>query len=299
MLEHCEQLLERADHLEDHTLGGPEEREEPLPALGNELAQVMLCLAEVANAYGLDLAEHCELLRQRFLQRHPVIAERENHPHVPRRIGRVTVYAGSSPQASQRLHDGAEQLGRLLALQGWIVVYGGGDMGLMGALSRGVLAHNGQIRAVILDRFITRGVLDESVVDMKVVSTMRSRKRGLEEGGDAYICLPGGLGSLEELTETMVLSQIGFHIKPIVLCNLYNYWGPFIEQVHRSVEEKLIPENVWQLMHIAQTPEECVEFLRGWSAPETPFVSRAPEMTGSPQAQPAPPITELDSSSDQ
>ena len=174
----------------------------------------------------------------------------------------------------------AEDLGRMLARQGWTAVYGGGSIGLMGALSRGVRDGNGQIVGVILDRFFESGVSDGEVPDMKMVSTMRSRKRGLEEAGDAFVCLPGGFGTLEELYETMSFRHLGFHHKPIVICNLEGFWDDALRQLERCFDEKLIPPTSRGAYQVAATPHEAMELLRAWRPPAGLSRSDAAELSG-------------------
>jgi hypothetical protein len=257
--------------------------------LDTRLVELLLRLASLANNYGLDLAEGIEARRRDFFRHHPHLIDAEAPPAVPERIERVTVYAASSQSVPAGYLASAEELGRLLALQGWIAVYGGGSIGLMGALSRGVRAGNGQILGVILDRFITRGGLDEEATDMKTVSTMRSRKRGLEEAGDAFICLPGGLGTLEELFETLSFRHLGFHHKPIVICNVEGFWDDALRQLERCFTERMIPESSRSTYQVAATPAEAIELLRAWRPPVILAPSAAAELAGrSSDAGPGP-----------
>jgi uncharacterized protein (TIGR00730 family) len=246
--------------------------------LARELTELLLQLADLANRCGLDLAAQMEARRRAFFLQHPALAEEERPPAVPQRIERVTVYAASSRQARPSFLEAAEELGRLLAAEGWIAVYGGGSIGLMGALSQGVRRHGGTIEGVILDRFIERGVSDAEVPDMKTVSTMRSRKRGLEEDADAFVCLPGGLGTLEELFETLSFRHLGFHYKPIVMCNLEGFWDETLRQLERCFAERLIPESSRGTYQVVSTPAEAVELLRAWKPPAEAAPSQASEL---------------------
>jgi uncharacterized protein (TIGR00730 family) len=289
IFEECGALARTMHDVErDGRAGAP-----PLQDLRAELIEVFLGLAGLANNYGMNLAEGLEARRRAFFQQHPHLVGADAPPAIPQRIERVTVYAASSQSARPSLLAAAEELGRLLALQGWAVVYGGGSIGLMGALSRGVRAHHGRIIGVILDRFITSGASDSEVPDMKTVSTMRSRKRGLEETGDAFICLPGGLGTLEEIFETLSFRHLGFHHKPIVMCNVEGFWDAALHQLERCFAEQLIPESSRSAYQIAATPVEAVEILLAWKPPSHAAPSQAAELASREPFTPAgPPDTQ-------
>ena len=249
-------------------------------SLAETLSVAVVRLAGLANAFGIDLAENVETHRGAFFAHHPDLRDAEAPPVVPERIQSVTVYAASSQQAPPAYLEAAHELGRLIALEGWTAVYGGGSIGLMGALSRGVRAERGRIVGIILDRFITSGASDGEVPDMKTVSTMRSRKRGLEEAGDAFICLPGGLGTLEELFETMSFRHLGFHHKPVVLCNVAGFWDHALAQLERCFADRLIPESSRPTFQVADTPAAALDVLRAWSPPAHLRASEAAELEG-------------------
>ena len=172
----------------------------------------------------------------------------------------LTVYCASSRRAPRPYLEVAAELGTLIAVRGHTLVYGGGNIGLMGALSDAALAHGGRVRGVILAEFIDRGYAN-SGHEMRSVDDMRSRKRGLDELGDAYIALPGGFGTLEEILEMISFKQLGFHRKPIVFINTASYFEHLLRQFERGFGEAFIHERFRDLYHVADTPRGALDFI--------------------------------------
>jgi cytokinin riboside 5'-monophosphate phosphoribohydrolase len=180
-------------------------------------------------------------------------------PTPPRPLA-LTVYCASSKRVAQPYLDVATELGRLIAQRGHTLVYGGGNSGLMGALAQGALAHNGKIRGVILAGFVERGYA-QSGHEMQSVDDMRSRKRGLDELGDAFIALPGGFGTLEEILEMISFKQLGLHHKPIVFVNTNHYFDGLFQQFERGFSEAFIHERFRELYTIVKTPNDALEVI--------------------------------------
>jgi len=169
----------------------------------------------------------------------------------------LTVYCASSKQVPQLYVDVAAELGKLIALRGHTLVYGGGNIGLMAALARAALAHGGKVKGVILTDFIDRGY-GNSGHEMHSVTDMRARKRGLDEFGDAYIALPGGFGTLEEILEIISFKQLGLHHKPIVFVNTNDYFAGLLRQFERGFAEAFIHERFRNLYTVVATPPEAL-----------------------------------------
>ncbi|MGE0820931.1 MAG: TIGR00730 family Rossman fold protein [Candidatus Binatia bacterium] len=169
----------------------------------------------------------------------------------------LTVYCASSKRVAQHYLDVATALGRLIAQRGHTLIYGGGNMGLMGAVAQAALTHGGRVRGVILAEFIERGYAHDGH-EMHSVDDMRSRKRGLDEFGDAYIALPGGFGTLEEILEMISFKQLGFHHKPVVFINTNNYFEGLLQQFARGFAEAFIHERFCDLYTVVSTPEEAL-----------------------------------------
>jgi uncharacterized protein (TIGR00730 family) len=160
----------------------------------------------------------------------------------------VTVYAGSATRAAAAHLELARALGRGLAAQGWCVVYGGARIGLMGALADAALESGGRVEGVILDTFAR--VAHASLHDLVTVADMRSRKAGLAHRGDAYVVLPGGFGTLEELSEILVERQLALHHKPLVLVNHQGFWDPLLALIDRQVASGLVKDQYRDLLAV-------------------------------------------------
>lgn len=172
----------------------------------------------------------------------------------------LTVYCASSKRVPQLYVDVAAELGKLIALRGHTLVYGGGNIGLMAALAQAALAHGGRVKGVILTDFIDRGYAN-SGHEMHSVMDMRARKRGLDEFGDAYIALPGGFGTLEEILEIISFKQLGLHHKPIVFVNTNDYFAGLLQQFERGFAEAFIHERFRDLYAVVATPQKALEVI--------------------------------------
>lgn len=136
----------------------------------------------------------------------------------------------------------ADQLGRRLAEAGIGLVYGGGNIGLMGAVARSVLAHGGHVTGVIPQFLVDREVMLADVQDLVVTAHMHERKWRMFERADAFVALPGGIGTLEELVEQMTWVQLGRHQKPILLVNMNGFWDPFLALLDHMRRSGFVPD---------------------------------------------------------
>ncbi len=143
------------------------------------------------------------------------------------KINAVCVYCGSSPGSDPAFTKAAEVLGKSFAQNGVRLVYGGGSVGMMGTLARAVLDHGGKVTGIIPE-FLTGKERPKPLTDdMIVTRDMHERKRKMFEHADAFVALPGGVGTLEELVEQLTWAQIGQHKKPVLLANINGFWEPF------------------------------------------------------------------------
>jgi uncharacterized protein (TIGR00730 family) len=145
-----------------------------------------------------------------------------------RPVRTVCVYCGSSPGAEPIFARAAEDLGHGIAHAGVGLVYGGGDVGLMGIVARAVLRHGGYVTGIIPEFLRRRENMLEDVQETIVVPDMHTRKQAMFERADAFVALPGGIGTLEELVEQMTWAQLGRHAKPILLLNTAGFWKPLL-----------------------------------------------------------------------
>jgi uncharacterized protein (TIGR00730 family) len=151
-------------------------------------------------------------------------------------IKSICVYCASGPGKNPAFMRAAKQFGRILAENGIRLVYGGGSVGLMGALAESVLAHGGSVTGVIPDFLVNREHMLLSVQERIITPDMHARKREMFERADAFVGLPGGVGTLEELVEQLTWAQLGRHKKPILILNIERFWDPLcalIEEMRR------------------------------------------------------------------
>jgi uncharacterized protein (TIGR00730 family) len=152
-----------------------------------------------------------------------------------RAVDRICVFCGSSPGGRPAYREATVELARLLVSEGIGVVYGGGRVGLMGALADAVLAEGGEITGVIPRSLVNREIGHCSVADMHIVGSMHERKATMADLSDAFVALPGGIGTLEELFEVYTWAQLGFHSKPVALLDVGGYYAPLLEMLEHMV----------------------------------------------------------------
>ena len=138
----------------------------------------------------------------------------------------VCVYCGSGPGSNPKFVESARTFGRILAENSIRLVYGGGSIGLMGAIAESVINHGGQVTGIIPDFLKAREMMFRDAQEMIVTRDMHERKRLMFERADAFVALPGGVGTLEELVEQMTWAQLGRHKKPILMVNVDRFWDP-------------------------------------------------------------------------
>ena len=143
-------------------------------------------------------------------------------------IKTVCVYCGSGSGANPRFAESAIALGKEFAENNIRLVYGGGSVGLMGAVAKSVLDHGGVVTGIIPDFLANRERMNPNLTELVVTPDMHERKRLMFERSDAFVALPGGVGTLEELVEQMTWQQLGRHTKPVLLANIDNFWEPLI-----------------------------------------------------------------------
>ncbi len=186
-------------------------------------------------------------------------------------IRSVCVYCGSGRGTDPVFSEAAEVLGRELARAGLGLVYGGGNVGLMGTLARSVLTHGGHVTGVIPEFLKSRERLLDDVQETIVVPDMHTRKRLMFERADAFVALPGGIGTLEELVEQMTWAQLGQHKKPILILSVKGFWRPLLELFAHMRQLGFIRPGLELNYLVAEKPEEVVPMLlaAGRRLPET------------------------------
>ena len=180
-------------------------------------------------------------------------------------ISAVTVFCGSSDAVAARYFAAADELGAKLAKRGWRLVYGGGSVGLMGALARSVLGSGGQVTGVIPKALLDLGVGEGSVTELVVTEGMRDRKAVMDARGDAFVALPGGLGTLEEILEVMTLKQLGYHDKAVAVLDLDGYFEPLWTQFQRGVDQGFIRPEYLDLWYPAPDVDALLRYLEAYA----------------------------------
>ena len=155
-------------------------------------------------------------------------------------LSSLCVYCGSSANVADAYKDAAVQVGRIAGERGIEIVYGGGRVGLMGLLADAALAADGRVTGIIPRHIVEMEVAHETLTEMIVVDTMHQRKRMMVDRSDAFVILPGGLGTLDETFEILTWKQLRLHDKPIVIANVDGYWDPLLALVRHGVDEGFI-----------------------------------------------------------
>jgi uncharacterized protein (TIGR00730 family) len=169
------------------------------------------------------------------------------------------VYCGSSNKADPRYIQLASDMGKLMAKRGIRLVYGGGNVGLMGASSRGAHEAGGEVLG-IMPHFLTKWELPNPAFETRMVETMHERKWGLFAESDAFIVLPGGIGTLEEVVETLSWRRLELHTKPVVFVDRA-FWQPFIDLIEATIETNFTPTAFREAFFCVDTPEEALDGL--------------------------------------
>ena len=173
-------------------------------------------------------------------------------------IKKICVYCGSGPGKNPAYADAATTLGRDMAERGIGLVYGGGSLGLMGIVARSVLKNGGHVTGIIPQFLKEREQMLRDVQESIVTSDMHERKMLMFQKADAFVALPGGIGTLEETVEMTTWAQLDQHRKPIVLANIENFWGPFITLIEHMREEAFIRAGLEVAIDTVKTAEEIV-----------------------------------------
>ena len=191
-----------------------------------------------------------------------------NEKNIP--IRSICVYCGSQPGRDQSFMDAGRALGKSIAENHLRLVYGGGTKGIMGAVASGVLSHGGRVTGIIpeflMDMEATRHSLGQ-LSELIVTPDMHDRKHKMFERADAFVTLPGGIGTLEEIVEIMTWAQLGRHRKPIVLVNINGFWDPLMKLIHHMADSGFIhTAHLVQPLVIDSAEEVVPTLLAHWAS---------------------------------
>lgn len=172
----------------------------------------------------------------------------------------VCVYCGSRAGTDPLYHETAQRLGRGLARAGWRLVYGAGDVGLMGAVATAAQTAGGATLGVIPEHLFTREIAKRDVTTFIVTDNMHERKKVMYKNADAIVVLPGGAGSLDEFFEVLTWRQLGLHGKPILLVNVAGFWDPLLRLVEHVIAQGFAERNIRDF--IADVPDADAALAR-------------------------------------
>ncbi len=183
------------------------------------------------------------------------------------RIKRICIYCGSSTTASKTYLDAAANFARLCVERGYEIVYGAGALGLMGATANAALAAGGKVIGVVPKQFV-KEVVHQGLTEKIFVDSMRERKRKMIELADAFVALPGGYGTLDEVIEVLTLSQLGALKTPCGFLNVKNFYDKFFDFLEHSVKENLLIKEHKDLALISEDANELLNLIENYTAPK-------------------------------
>ena len=176
-------------------------------------------------------------------------------------IRRIAVYCGSAAGSDPRFADAARAMGEAIVERGLELVYGGGRLGLMGIIADTVINAGGTAYGVIPRALVDKEVAHTGLTDLYTVTTMHERKAKMTELCDAFVCLPGGIGTLDELYEAWTWNALGYHAQPFALLNVAEFWTPFVRFMEHVSESGFLSKRRLRQMIVAATPDEAINLL--------------------------------------
>lgn len=186
-----------------------------------------------------------------------------------RRVFTLCVYCGSRHGAKPEYTSAARAVGREIGRRGWQLVYGGGNVGLMGEVADAALAHGARVIGVIPQSLVDREVGHQGLHEQYVVETMHQRKQQMAERASAFLALPGGIGTLEELFEVWTWRQLGYHDQPIGLLNVAGYYDALLAFMDHTVAEEFLSTEQQKVLQVSGDPMELLDRLQLHSARST------------------------------
>lgn len=180
----------------------------------------------------------------------------------------IAVFCGASLGNNKEYENATKEFGKYLALNNIDVVFGGGSVGLMGALADSVLEYGGKICGVIPEKLKDKELAHESLTELKVVKDMHERKAAMAELADAFVALPGGLGTLEEIFEVWTWGQLGFHDKPCAFYNVNGFYDKLLDMIKTMSKEGFLKEEHIDMLVQTDNKEELLTALKNYKAPK-------------------------------
>jgi cytokinin riboside 5'-monophosphate phosphoribohydrolase len=183
---------------------------------------------------------------------------------------RFTVYTSSSDTVDERYREAGRQLARGIGARGDELVYGGTSVGVMGVVAETTRAAGGRVTGVLPQLLVDRGLADEACDEVVVTPDMAGRKQVMIGRADAFVALPGGFGTLEELFEVLTLKQLGYHAKPIVLLDVDGFWDPLLEMFTHLFQQRFARPEYAELYHVVPDVPTLFAFVDAYEPPDLP-----------------------------
>ncbi len=187
---------------------------------------------------------------------------------MPAPLSAICVYCGSSPGADPQYRAAAYATGQALAQRGIRVIYGGGNIGLMGAVADGAIAAGGEVIGVIPHHLADKELAHTGATQMLRVGTMHERKAQMADLADGFMVLPGGIGTLEELFETLTWLQLGLHRKPVALLDIADFWQPLLTFLESMTQQRFLKPEHRDLLLVDTDLPRLLDQMAHFSAPD-------------------------------
>ncbi len=182
-------------------------------------------------------------------------------------LNSICVYCGSAPGSDPAFHAEAIVAGALIARQGLTLVYGGGKVGLMGAVADAALAAGGKVIGVMPADLVNQEIGHKGLTELRIVNSMHERKWAMAELADGFLCLPGGPGTFEEIFEQWTWALLGFHAKPCGFVNVSGYYDPMRVVVQQMADKAFLDQKYVDMLVYADTSAEVIEAFRAYVPP--------------------------------
>jgi len=181
-------------------------------------------------------------------------------------INSLCVYCGSRPGRNNHFKKIAQNFGTILAQEKIRLIYGGGNVGLMGVIANTVMEHGGEVTGIIPRHLDDEEVGWKEATNFFVVDNMHARKRMMFDHSDCFVVLPGSIGTLDETIEVITWKQLRLHDKPVIIVNIDHYWDPFLALIDNFIEQEFTTPATLDLFHVVKTVEDVIPLLK--SLPE-------------------------------
>lgn len=179
-------------------------------------------------------------------------------------IKNICVYTSSSNELDKKYYETAKELGVLMAQNGYNLVYGGGNLGMMGVIAQAVKDFGAKVFGVLPEKLHKIGVGDVGCDELHVTKCMRTRKEKLDNISDAVISMPGGFGTLEELSEMIVQKQLGYSDKAIVILNADGFYDNLLKFFDNLIKQNFATEKMRNAYYVAKTPQDVIDYLKNY-----------------------------------